>query len=102
MLFLGRKGIGLGKRTLSPTSAESLAKRSKLSEDIGKVDAYRDRARSEHEERRAEGILTKVQRTCSNLDEKAEITVGSSCLHRPCLKLISDYTLLVQCLGVEC
>ncbi|EIN10359.1 hypothetical protein PUNSTDRAFT_43300 [Punctularia strigosozonata HHB-11173 SS5] len=69
--WTGRKGIGLGKRTLSPTSAESLAKKSKLSEDIGKVDSFRDRARREHEERRAEGILTQAQRTCCSLDEKA-------------------------------
>jgi hypothetical protein len=97
----GRKGIGLGKRTLSPTSAESLAKKSKLSEDIGKVDAFRDRTRNEHEERRAEGILSKVQLTCGNLDEKADIHVETFavCVVRSYADY--EYPLIVQCLVVK-
>ena len=38
--------------------------------------AFRDRARQEYEERRAQGRLGPAQRTCETLDEKAGIKVS--------------------------
>ncbi|RDB22480.1 Uncharacterized protein C6F6.19 [Hypsizygus marmoreus] len=93
----GKKGIGLGKRARSPTSAErvaKMAKMAKVTEEASHRD-YRDRARQEYEERRAEGKLGAMtrclprylifvgaypelpfyigpaQRTCVTLDEQA-------------------------------
>jgi hypothetical protein len=68
----GKKGIGLGKRARapSPTSAERVAKMAKMAE-VTSHETYRDRARQEYEERRAEGRLIPAQRTCGTLDEKS-------------------------------
>jgi hypothetical protein len=43
---------------------------------VESVDAYRDRARQEQEERRAEGRLHAAQRTCITCDERAGKKVG--------------------------
>lgn len=71
-LVTGKKGIGLGKRARapSPTSAERVAKMAKMAEVTGQ-ETYRDRARQEYEERRADGRLIPAQRTCETLDEKS-------------------------------
>ncbi|CAL1702243.1 unnamed protein product [Somion occarium] len=66
---MGKKGIGLGKRAASPSATERLAKMAKMAEDRDHLD-FRDRARQEYEERRAEGQLGPAQRTCVTLDEK--------------------------------
>ena len=47
----------------------------KMAEDASK-ESFRDFARREYEERRAEGRLAPAQRTCTTLDEKAGITVS--------------------------
>ena len=72
MPLTGKKGIGLGKRARapSPTSAERVAKMAKMAETTSK-EKYRDRARQEYEERRADGRLIPAQRTCATLDEKS-------------------------------
>ncbi|KAF8076206.1 hypothetical protein FPV67DRAFT_1558720 [Lyophyllum atratum] len=70
----GKKGIGLGKRARSPsTSAERVAKMAKMAEEAEEISHqdYRDRARREYEEKRAEGRLGPAQRTCATLDEQA-------------------------------
>lgn len=72
---VGKKGIGLGKRTRSPGASGRLAKMAKMAEDASKEN-FRDFARREYEERRAEGRLTPAQRTCATLDEMAGITVS--------------------------
>jgi len=74
-LVTGKKGIGLGKRPRapSPTSAERVAKMAKMAEVTGQ-ETYRDRARQEYEERRADGRLIPAQRTCETLDEKSGTT----------------------------
>ncbi|KAF7965993.1 hypothetical protein HWV62_40519 [Athelia sp. TMB] len=68
----GTQGIGVRKRPRapSPTSAERVAKMAKMAE-VTSQETYRDRTRQEYEERRAEGRLGPVQRTCTSLDEKA-------------------------------
>lgn len=53
----------------------------KMAEE-SKQENFRDRSRREYEERHAESRLVLAQRTCSNLDEKAGITVGIS---SPCI-----------------
>ncbi|KAJ6516048.1 hypothetical protein C8R45DRAFT_1049510 [Mycena sanguinolenta] len=69
--WTGKRGIGLGlKRPRSPTSAERVAKMAKMADDVSHRD-FRDRAKHEYEERRAEGRLAPAQRTCASLDEKA-------------------------------
>ncbi|GLB33627.1 putative DUF4187 containing protein [Lyophyllum shimeji] len=72
--WAGKKGIGLGKRARSPTtSAERVAKMAKMAkeaEEISQQD-FRNRARREYEEKRAEGRLGPAQRTCVTLDEQA-------------------------------
>ncbi|KAI0692651.1 hypothetical protein BC835DRAFT_1307044 [Cytidiella melzeri] len=69
--WAGKKGIGLGsKRATSPSAAERLAKMSKMADERDHAD-FRDRARQEYEERRAEGRLGPAQSTCVTLDEKA-------------------------------
>lgn len=56
-MVTGKEGIGTSrKRGLSPTAAERIAKMAKMAEDSTKED-FRDRARREYEERRAEGRL---------------------------------------------
>ncbi|KAH9951771.1 hypothetical protein B0H21DRAFT_818200 [Amylocystis lapponica] len=66
----GKKGIGLGKRAASPSASERLAKMAKMAEH-SEHESFRDRARQEYEERRAQGRLAPAQRTCATLDEKA-------------------------------
>ncbi|KAF7355180.1 G-patch domain-containing protein [Mycena sanguinolenta] len=69
--WAGKRGIGLGvKRPRSPTSAERVAKMAKMADDVSHRN-FRDRAKLEYEERRAEGRLAPAQRTCASLDEKA-------------------------------
>lgn len=46
----------------------------KMAEAAGH-ESFRDRARREYEERRAEGRLSPARQTCLTLDEKAGITV---------------------------
>jgi hypothetical protein len=70
----GKKGIGLGKRARSPGAANRIAKMAKMAEDASH-ESFRDRARREYEERRAEGRIAAAKRTCLTLDEKAGITV---------------------------
>ncbi|OCH88306.1 hypothetical protein OBBRIDRAFT_94146 [Obba rivulosa] len=71
--WAGRKGIGLGKRPASPGASERLAKMARMAADQKEQtdhSAFRDRARQEYEERRAQGRLGPAQRTCVTLDEK--------------------------------
>lgn len=75
--MIGKKGIGLGKRPRSPGASERIAKMVKMAEE-SKQENFRDRSRREYEERHAESRLVLAQRTCSNLDEKAGITVRIS------------------------
>lgn len=75
----GKKGIGLGKRARSPSAADRLAKMAKMAE-AASHESFRDRARREYEERRAEGRLGPTRRTCLTLDEKAGITFNVLCL----------------------
>lgn len=75
----GKKGIGLGKRARSPSAADRLAKMAKMAEAAGH-ESFRDRARREYEERRAEGRLSPARQTCLTLDEKAGITFNVLCL----------------------
>ena len=87
--FIGRKGIGLGKRARSPSAAERLAKMAKMAEDMDHRD-FRERARDDYNNRRAEGrlgvyiqklfrlhgfnfvncALAPAQLTCATLDEQ--------------------------------
>jgi len=67
----GRKGIGLGKRARSPSAAERLAKMAKMAEETDHRD-FRERARDDYNNRRAEGRLTPAQLTCATLDEQIE------------------------------
>ncbi|KAF9469065.1 hypothetical protein BDZ94DRAFT_1286943 [Collybia nuda] len=66
--WAGKQGIGLGKRARSPTLSERVAKMAKMAEETNQRD-YRDRARQEYEERRAESKLGPAQRTCVTLDD---------------------------------
>ena len=54
--IVGKKGIGLGKRAASPSSTERLAKMAKMAEDVKHRD-FRERARDDYNNRRAEGRL---------------------------------------------
>ncbi|KAG6911676.1 hypothetical protein DXG01_007926 [Tephrocybe rancida] len=78
--WTGKKGIGLGKRARSPsTSAERVAKMAKMAKEAEEISHqdYRNRARREYEDKRAEGRLNRghrkgpTQRTCTTLDEQA-------------------------------
>ncbi|KAF4619679.1 hypothetical protein D9613_005488 [Agrocybe pediades] len=71
--WAGKKGIGLGsKRARSPTATERLAKMAKMADDMSHRD-FRDRARDEYKNRKAEGQLIPAQRTCTTLDEQMGI-----------------------------
>ncbi len=70
LLYIGKKGIGLGKRAPSPTELERLAKVARATEEANK-ESFRDRSRREYEQRRAEARLGPAQRTCATLDERA-------------------------------
>lgn len=54
--ILGKQGIGLGKRARSPGAPERLAKMAKLAENMERR-SFRERARDEYNNRRAEGRL---------------------------------------------
>ncbi|KAF9008878.1 hypothetical protein BDQ17DRAFT_1275135 [Cyathus striatus] len=69
--WAGKKGIGLGKRARSPTSAERAAKMAKMADESTINEDFRDRARHEYQERRAEARLGPAQRTCITLDERS-------------------------------
>ncbi|KAL0949619.1 hypothetical protein HGRIS_009664 [Hohenbuehelia grisea] len=69
--WAGKKGIGTLKRARSPGAVERVAKMAKMEEASNHTD-FRDRARQQYEERRAEGRLGPAQRTCVTLDEKAD------------------------------
>ncbi|KAH8106211.1 hypothetical protein BXZ70DRAFT_918637 [Cristinia sonorae] len=66
----GRTGIGVRKRAPSPIASERIAKMAKMAEAHDHT-SFRDRARQDYEDRRAEGRLGPAQRTCATLDEKA-------------------------------
>jgi hypothetical protein len=68
--YLGKKGIGLGKRAPSPTELERQAKVARATEEANK-ESFRDRSRREFEQRRAETRLGPAQQTCATLDERA-------------------------------
>lgn len=89
--LVGKQGIGSRKRAASPSAAERLAKMAKMAEDHEKLD-FRDRARMEYEQRRAEKQLAPAQRTCATLDEKA----GREA--RPFPRAPLPHTLIVRCL----
>jgi hypothetical protein len=66
---MGKKGIGLGKRARSPSAAERLAKMAKMAEEMDHRN-FRERARDDYNNRRAEGRLAPAQLTCATLDEQ--------------------------------
>ncbi|KAF9649634.1 hypothetical protein BDM02DRAFT_3094437 [Thelephora ganbajun] len=68
----GKTGIGGVKRPPSPSALERVAKMAKQSEVLS-ADEFRDRARKEYEDRRAEGKLSHARTTCVNLDAKADV-----------------------------
>lgn len=67
----GKQGLGKRKRAVSPAVAEKLARVVKQAAEEEAHGSFRDRARQEYEERRADGRLTSATRTCVTLDEKA-------------------------------
>lgn len=79
-LWVGKKGLGSGKRALSPGAKERIAKVAKVDEEVNK-ETYRSRAREDYEERRAEGRLLSATRTLQELDEKGGVQVSSSYVH---------------------
>lgn len=74
-IAIGKTGIGGVKRPPSPIALERAAKMVKQSEALS-ADEFRDRARKEYEDRRAEGKLRHARATCVNLDTKADVKVG--------------------------
>ncbi|KAJ1306006.1 hypothetical protein OPQ81_010721 [Rhizoctonia solani] len=72
-IWAGRKGLGLGKRAMSPPlGGSSKAAKASAEEDAAEKsrnDHFRAQARSEYEVRRDEGRLRAALRTCTNLDE---------------------------------
>jgi hypothetical protein len=99
LVTAGKKGIGLGnKRAASPSAAERLAKMAKMAEDRDHAD-FRDRARQQYEERRAEGRLGPAQRTCASLDEKAGREVSNAGYHP--LTLFFFFVLSDLCFPVQ-
>lgn len=79
-LWVGKKGLGSGKRALSPGAKERIAKVAKVDEEVNK-ETYRSRAREDYEERRAEGRLLSATRTLQELDEKGGVQVSPSFVH---------------------
>lgn len=79
-LWVGKKGLGSGKRALSPGAKERIAKVAKVDEEVNK-ETYRSRAREDYEERRAEGRLLSATRTLQELDEKGGVQVSPSFAH---------------------
>lgn len=76
-VVLGRQGVGKRKRAVSPTVAGKLAKVVQQADKEEQArGSYRERARQEYEERRAEGRLVTATQTCITFDEKADKAVG--------------------------
>lgn len=73
-VVIGKTGIGGVKRPPSPITLERAAKAAKQSEVLT-ADEFRNRARKEYEDRRAEGKLRHAMTTCVSLDTKADIKV---------------------------
>lgn len=73
-IAIGKTGIGGVKRPPSPTTLERATKLAKKSEALT-ADEFRDRARKEYEDRRAEGRLRHARTTCFSLDAKADVKV---------------------------
>ena len=65
----------------------------RMAEDRDHAD-FRDRARQQYEERRAEGRLGPAQRTCATLDEKAGREVRTLNIH--------NYTNLLCAVYIGC
>ena len=78
-IYIGKQGIGLGKRAPSPTELERLAKVARDTEEANK-ESFRDRSRREFEQRHAEARLGLAQRTCETLDERAGKKVSNNCM----------------------
>jgi hypothetical protein len=74
-MILGKKGIGLGKRTVSPGATKRAAKVSRKDEETER-ESYRDRTRNAFEQRRAAGGLVNATQTMLSLDEKAGVKVS--------------------------
>ena len=70
----GKTGIGGVKRPPSPGALERAAKMAKQSETLS-ADEFRDRARREYKDRRAENMLRHARTTCANLDAKTDVKV---------------------------
>ena len=89
---IGKTGIGGVKRPPSPSALERAAKMAKQSENLS-TDEFRDRARREYEDRRAEGRLRHARTTCVNLDAKADIKVrmGGNLLSWGSLSLVLPF-----------
>ncbi|KZT58835.1 hypothetical protein CALCODRAFT_451182 [Calocera cornea HHB12733] len=71
-IWSGRQGLGKGKRALSPSAeaAEKAAKVAKLAADeASDAETFRNKAKLEFEERRAEGRLMSARKTCMTLDD---------------------------------
>ncbi|GAB1523453.1 hypothetical protein RhiTH_006602 [Rhizoctonia solani] len=72
-VWAGRKGLGLGKRAMSPplggSSKAAKASAEENAAEKSRNDNFRAQARGDYEERRDEGRLRAALRTCANLDE---------------------------------
>ncbi|KAG8742311.1 hypothetical protein FRC10_001669 [Ceratobasidium sp. 414] len=72
-MWAGRKGLGLGKRAMSPPlGGASKAAKMSAEEDAAEKsrnESFRSRARGDYEEKRDEGRLRAALRTCTTLDE---------------------------------
>lgn len=75
MISKGRSGLGVheAKKRRLESLAESSSTRTSLS-----VEDYRSRSRSNHEERRAEGLLKNARKTCKDLDQQKPSSLSSS------------------------
>ncbi|KIJ19929.1 hypothetical protein PAXINDRAFT_67570 [Paxillus involutus ATCC 200175] len=105
--WLGKQGIGSGKRARSPGASDRLAKMAKMAEEASN-ESFRDRSRREYDEKRTEARLAPAQRTCITLDEKAEITFNVLWLNpndvdaipKGLTDALSEYTQLISPVSV--
>lgn len=77
--YAGKKGIGLVtlKRPRSPASSQDrVSKMAKMAEESNRHKDFRERAKQQYNEKRAEGRLGPAQRTCITLDEKKGVSVS--------------------------
>ncbi len=77
--YAGKKGIGLVtlKRPRSPTSSQDrVTKMAKMAEESSRHKDFRERAKQQYNEKRAEGRLGPAQSTCITLDEKKGVSVS--------------------------